>query len=69
MNLYFRYIHGFKGVVDGVGVVGPGARVDEEPIGGGGGLDPADKLPLVVGLAELERHLRELLFEGFFEVF
>ena len=49
-----------QGVVEGVGVVRPRARVYEQPVRTGGLADKPHHLPLVVRLPELEVHAREL---------
>src|SRR3712207_1721768 len=67
MNLHLRDRDGLQGVVDGVGIMGPGPGVQHQAIGVRSLLDPANKLPLVVGLAEREvgvgeRLVQELLY-------
>src|SRR5215210_8270788 len=60
MYLHFGRRHGFQGVVDSVGVVAPGAGVEDQTPRVCGLVDPADELAFVVRLAKLEADIGKL---------
>jgi hypothetical protein len=66
LDLWHRY--SLQGVMDGVGVVGPGSGVDDQALGVCGFVDPGYQLSLVVGLAELELDPWELAAQEFLHV-
>src|SRR5829696_4232513 len=62
MGLHLEHVlDRLEGVVDGVGIVGPGAGVDSNPMTPPCFPDEANHLSLVVRLPELELHQGELL--------
>src|ERR671912_816861 len=63
MNLDFRYIQGFQGVVQSVRVVGPSTGVYDEPVGDRRFLYETDHLALVVRLPELQVQSRKLVLD------
>src|SRR5918994_2575861 len=63
MNLDFRYIQGFQGVVQGVRVVGPSTGVYDEPVAARRFPYETDHLALVVRLPEPEVQSRKLVLD------
>src|SRR5215203_4978883 len=63
MDLHFRYVQSLQGVVQSVGVVGPGARVYDEPGSARRFSNEGDHLTLGVSLPELQVQIRKLVFD------
>src|SRR5215217_419760 len=63
MNLHLRYIQGFQSVVQCVRVVGPGARVYDEPVRAGHFSNEGYHLSLEIRLPELQIQCRKLVLD------